>query len=255
MAGSFAVDRLERSTLAAADSFARFTLAEALEDGSAHDPLAAQAERVASAVLRATEEAWARERRAWSETVADVARTQVQMLQEATGRTLEQIRLHAVRQHEAWSHAVGEGCARLGKQIGEAGRQLGEQLTRAAQSVADALETAGAHGQNQVRLLHDALAAHAERLSMYVAQMQASRTEAQEVLQGLSALGQALNETLARTEHLTQLEQALARNLEVLVQAGKLDQALNTLTAAVHLLAARSTAVGMQQSSPDREAA
>ncbi len=255
MAGNFAVDRFERATLAEADGFARFQLAGLLSDPRGSDPVVHRVEQVTAAVMEATQRAWDQQRQAWSETVQHVAEAQVRMLQEAVSRTLEQLRLHAVRQQEQWGQAVEAGCNQLGAQIAQATNALSSQLQRTAQSLADALHGATQQSQQQLGLLHDALAAHAERLNSYIGQLQAAGATARDVMQRLEQVARSFVAMTDKAEQLSQLQRTLAQNIEFLVQSGKLDETLNTLTAAVHLLTARTASTGIGPGTPHREAA
>jgi hypothetical protein len=61
------------------------------------------------------------------------------------------------------------------------------------------------------------------------------------VAQGLAAQSSALHQLLQGEKYLLQLQAALQQNLEAVSSTGAFDQALHSLTAAIHLLTARAS--------------
>jgi hypothetical protein len=150
-------------------------------------------------------------------------RQNTQVLLDATEKLVQ-------RQAEVWSQALAAAEERWA----DAGRRQEERLTS---SLSAALtHTLEAHEQRLAALEQRALAqqtAAVERLhSLTAAQAELARAVADQT------------EALARLQdgggELTRLQETLARNLEALAGAGAFEQAVHSLTAAIHLLTARA---------------
>jgi hypothetical protein len=118
--------------------------------------------------------------------------------------------------------------------------------TKMTAALETALErTLQAHGQ-RLALLEKQTLEQGKGLLGQVASLTTAMGRQQETLgqtaQGLAALATTMAQLQEGEQQLIRLQETLARNLEVLTGAGSFEQAVHTLTAAVHLLTARATA-------------
>ncbi len=154
--------------------------------------------------------------------VVDVVRQNAQALLRATDEVVK-------RQAEVWARSLDE-----------INRRHAESAGRSQERMTAALEAA----------LERTLASHAERLAQ-------SDKVAGTLLEQVAALAASVaqqNAALAKLQegekHLLRLQETLARNLEALAGAGSFEQAVHSLTAAVHLLTARTGGSGLPVKRP-----
>jgi hypothetical protein len=170
-----------------------------------------------------------------------VVRQNTQVLLDATERLAE-------RQAAVWARALAEAEARWER----AGTEQMERLTAA---LAGALEqTLESHRQRLSALEDQSLTLHTdllERLGTMVAGVRESEREQQAALTQTIRAVAAQTEALARLQEdqqqLVRLEGALQQNLAALTGAGAFEEAVHSLTAAIHLLTARAGAPRLGQ--------
>jgi biopolymer transport protein ExbB/TolQ len=127
-------------------------------------------------------------------------------------RTTEQL---VQRQAELWGRSLAEAQ----QQWTATGRKQQEAITTALEGA-----------------LERTLASHARRLAELE---QHSARQGAALLERLTALTEALSRLDAGTAQLVRLEEVLSHNLSVLAGAGAFEQAVSSLTAAIHLLTTR----------------
>jgi hypothetical protein len=144
------------------------------------------------------------------------------------------------RQAEVWA-----------KTIEEADYRRTAEEKRQQERVAGALETALAqtlrvHADQVARLQKDAVEGSTrllEQLAVLAETVRSTGREQQgallQVAESVAAQATVLGDLQAGEKHLLRLEQALNQNLATLAGAQNFEQALHSLTAAVHLLTAR----------------
>jgi biopolymer transport protein ExbB/TolQ len=146
--------------------------------------------------------------------VVEVVRQNARALLRATDDLVQ-------RQADVWAKALDE----INRRHAGAAAQAQERLTTALEAALD-----------------KTLKGHAERLA-------ATEKAGGKLLEQVAALAAAVSrqhEALARLQegeqHLLRLQETLARNLDALSGAGSFEQAVHSLTAAIHLLTARAAA-------------
>jgi hypothetical protein len=155
--------------------------------------------------------------------VVDAARRSTEVLTDGVERLVE-------KQAVVWARALEEVNTR--RAVGD--REAQQQMTAG-------LEQA----------LERTLAAHEKRLTQVEQQAAAQTTQLIERLASLGKLAEVLArqaETLARLQegerHLIRLQEDLERNLDALTGAGAFQQAVHSLTAAIHLLTLHAAPTG-----------
>jgi hypothetical protein len=145
--------------------------------------------------------------------IADMVRQNAQEVLRTTDELVK-------RQSEVWA-----------KTLDEINRRHAESAAKAQERLTAALETA----------LERTLKSHAERLA--VTEKVSSKLLEQVALLAASMTQQsaALLKLQEGEKHLVRLQETLARNLDSLAGAGSFEEAVHSLTAAVHLLTARAT--------------
>lgn len=161
----------------------------------------------------------------------DAAATAVARLGETLARGTAKL---VDSQSQAWKTLETEAKARFDAVIADAEKRL-------AVSMQAAIEAAVNGWTDRLVEAHDRLvAAREDRL----AAVGGSLAEAVEVFgrqqAALAAQGELLSQVVAATRDLTGLERVLQANLETVTASGRFEETLATLTAAVHLLAARA---------------
>jgi biopolymer transport protein ExbB/TolQ len=164
----------------------------------------------------------------------DVVRRNTQVLVEATDKLVQ-------RQAMLWSQSLEEAR----RQWLQTGQQQQQQI---AQGLAEALDrTLDSHAKRlteQEQHSHQAAAQILERLHQVSTALTGSLQQQQAALAQLMQKVTEQTATLSRLaeggSQLAQVQQVLQQNLSVLAGAGSFDQAVSSLTAAIHLLTARA---------------
>ena len=137
-------------------------------------------------------------------------------------------------QAQGWQSLETEATGRLAAVLDEAEKRI-------AGSVAAAIETALNGWTDRLVEAHDRLVAAREDR---IAAVGGALAEAVEVFNrqqaAIAAQGELLSQVVDATRDLTGLERVLQANLETVTASGKFEETLATLSAAVHLLAARA---------------
>jgi hypothetical protein len=239
------VDRAERSLLGRLDQFATFQLLPLVQ--SIHPEAGPQApwDQLLERLFQATAQAWEQERHEWSRTVQQVARQQVQLLQEASGRLLEQLRLQAVRHHEDWQAGLEKLEQVQLRTAASAVEALSKEADRLVRSIAAQTERFLGVASHTVEELHGSAATLLRQLHQLSSSWNGQLHRLEAILgQGIDRFAQYLtkwDELCQRTGELQALQQALHQNLTALTTTAALDEAVQALTAAVHLLSLRAT--------------
>jgi hypothetical protein len=216
---SFVVERVEQNLLETVDRIAERELAHRFErvgggDGGEYLGIARQQTQV---LLKAVEQL--------VQTQADV-----------WAKTFEKTHQHQVRAAE-------------------------QQQTHVAQGLKSALETTlEAHQRRLAALEKQAIDQGAGLMERMTALANAIRDTGREQRDALAKVVTSLSgplETLAKVQEgekqLVRLEEALNQNLSVLAGAGAFEQAVNSLTAAIHLLTARAGSPGLRVLAPQED--
>jgi hypothetical protein len=168
-------------------------------------------------------------------------RQNTQVLVDATERLAE-------RQAAVWSRALAEAEGRWQ-------RAAQDQIERLTAALGGALEqTLESHRQRLSALEDQSLTLHTdllERLGTLVSGVREREREQHTALTETVAAVTAQTEALARLQQdqqqLVRLEAALQQNLAALSGAGAFEEAVHSLTAAIHLLTARAGAPRLGQ--------
>jgi biopolymer transport protein ExbB/TolQ len=167
----------------------------------------------------------------------EVVRSHTDVLVQATGQLVE-------RQAEVWARALGEAE----QHWAEAGVQQQARLTAALEAALQ--RSLDSHQQRLDELEQRALERYAAVLNHISEVAQSVRDTGREqqaalaqAAQGVVAQAEALAQLQQNEGQLVRLQEALYRNLEALAGAGAFEQAVHSLTAAIHLLTARAGAV------------
>lgn len=147
----------------------------------------------------------------------------------------------AARQAEVWATAFKEPEERTVRLLEQAQIQLTTALGQALDQTIDAYA-------NRLAALEQQALEQSTRLMTQIADMAAAiqqtgleQTEAlRQVAAGVAAQASALGQMQQDAATVTQLQTALQNNLTALADAGAFEEAVHSLTAAVHLLTARS---------------
>ncbi len=164
-------------------------------------------------------------------------------LRQNTAVLLDAMQKLVERQAEVWAKALAEADRRAA----EAGAKQQEVLGAALERALD--RTLQAHDQ-RLKVLEkqavDGTSRLLEDFGQVAVAVRNTGREQQEALarvaQGLAAHSSALHQLLQGEKYLLQLQAALQHNLETVASAGAFEQAVHSLTAAVHLLTARASA-------------
>jgi MotA/TolQ/ExbB proton channel family len=166
----------------------------------------------------------------------EVVRQSTQVLIEATGQLVE-------RQARVWAEALA-GAERRWAQTGS---QQQKQVTEALQAaLAQTLKAHEERLDDLERRALDRYSAVLDHLGGVATSLREAGREQQaalaQVVQGVATQAEALGRLQENEGQLARLQEALARNLEALAGAGAFEQAVHSLTAAIHLLTARAGA-------------
>jgi biopolymer transport protein ExbB/TolQ len=172
------------------------------------------------------------------------------------GEAVELVRRHTQTLVQALDQLVQRQAAVWAQSFEEAGRRqvkLEEQIgQRLSASLETALErTLEAHGRRLAALEKQAVEQSGALLERLAALASTVRDAGREQQAALAKVGQAVAgqvEAVARLhegeKQLLRLQEGLHQNLKALAVAGAFEQAVHSLTAAIHLLTARAGSVG-----------
>jgi biopolymer transport protein ExbB/TolQ len=161
----------------------------------------------------------------------EIVRQNSQQLVEATEKLVR-------RQAELWAQTVAEAD----KRRVEGAQAQQESLTAGLEM---ALEKTLEHHQQRLLALEkhslSQTAGLVEKLAMVAHLVQDQQAEMGRIAAATAAHAEVISRLQDSEHHLLQLQETLNRNLNVLAGAGSFEQAVHSLTAAVHLLTARAT--------------
>jgi hypothetical protein len=212
---SFLTERAEGGVLEEVDRVVDRELAHRFQRGDADlGPLAEGLRQNAAVLLDAMQHLVQRQAEVWAKTVAETDRRSA----EATAKQQEQLCVALQQALERTLVAHDQRLKVLEKQAVDGTTRLLEDFGQVAVAV-----------RNTGREQQEALA---------------------RVAQGLAAHSSTLHQLLQGEKYLLQLQAALQQNLEAVSTAGAFDQALHSLTAAIHLLTARASAPALPLQAP-----
>jgi biopolymer transport protein ExbB/TolQ len=204
---SFIVERAEQGVLDSVDRFADRELAHRFErSGTEGGEFVAVAKHQTQVLLQALEHVVQRQTALWSQALetTDVRRTEAeQQMHTRLSTAIERALEKTLETHT-------QRLASLEKQAAQENGKIVEQLGRLAGVVRDTARE--------------------------------QQTALAQITQGIGAQVEALTRLLEGDKNLRRLQETLNQNLTALAGAGAFDQALHSLTAAIHLLTARSGA-------------
>jgi len=205
---SFVVDRAEQGVLASVDRYADEQLAHRFERTGAEGGEFVEVVRQNTQVLvRATEQVVHRQAEVWAKAFTEAERQRAEAWQHQ-----QQLFSDALQTMlEGTLDAHGKRLAALEKQIVEHSAELLERLARFATALRDT-------GREQ-------------------------QANLAQVVQSVTAQAEALARLQEGEKQLVKLQEGLHQNLTALAGAGTFEQAVHSLTAAVHLLTARTVAL------------
>lgn len=208
---SFLVERAEQGVLDAVDRYADQELAHRFErTGTAGGGVVEAVRRSSEVLLRATEQLVQRQADVWAQTLAEVDRRR------AEGEARHQERLTAAFE-AALERTLDVHAKRL--------TALEKQTVDHCSALAERLEALAASIRLTGREQHEGLAQIAQSLAGQV-----------ETMEALARLQDG-------EKQLAQLQQTLNQNLTALAGAGAFEEAVHSLSAAIHLLTARTNPV------------
>ncbi len=212
---TYLVERAEQSVLERVDLFAEEQLGHRFTRLSPDSqPLVATVQHGTQQLLQATELLVRQQARIWADTLAEVDRRS----QEAQAYQQDQLAT-------ALESALGRTLAAHAQQLEQTQDQLLEKTSPLAQHLAALGETVrSATREQQAALSHSA------------GQLQVQ--------------AETLSELLEQGKHLVHLQGLLHENLSSLAGAGAFEQAVHSLTAAIHLLTARAIGSGTGPAGP-----
>jgi hypothetical protein len=204
---NYLVDRAEQSTLEMVDRYAERQLAHRFErPGQGEEAVAQVVRQNMQALVGTNEQLVRRQAEVWAEALAEVDRRRAE-----EGKTEQERFTQALEAalERTFQHHAGR-LAALEKQSVEQGSGLVKQIA----SLAAAIRETGNEQREALRMLNDRVIAQAKA----VAHLQESEKQ------------------------LRRLQDLLNQNLNALAGAGTFEQALHSLTAAIHLITARAGA-------------
>jgi hypothetical protein len=201
---SFVVDRLEQGALEDVDRYVDRHLAHRFERaGGAGDAVFDAVRQNTQVLLQASEDLVRRQAELWASTI-----------EEADYRRTEEEKRQQERLSGALEMALERTLQVHAEQVAALQKQAVEDSTRLLEQLAGLAETVRATGQEQQAGLR-------------------------QVAEAVVAQANVLGQLQAGEKHLLRLEQELHQNLTALAGAQAFEQALHSLTAAVHLLTSR----------------
>jgi biopolymer transport protein ExbB/TolQ len=203
---SFITERSEQAVLEQVDRFADRELAHRFERASAD-----------------------------SSEFTEVARRNTQVLVQAVDELIR-------KQTTLWTDAL----ARVDQRSSEASQRNGQQLSAGLQAAMD--QSLKLHAERLAHLEQQSMARCNQVLERLTAVLTATTELTQSQHAALSVVGDKLAERVDatvrladRTADLQGLEESLNKNLALLTETGRFEEAMHSLTAAIHLLTARAT--------------
>jgi biopolymer transport protein ExbB/TolQ len=203
---SFVVERVEGGVLEAVDHFADRRLAHGFERGDDGGEAGADVRRQTEVLLQAVEQVVERQAEVWAKALAEVDRRRV-----------------------------------------EADQRLEQRLTAAMETALD--RTLEAHGRRMTALEKQAVEGGSAAVERVAAQGRAvceagrdQQAALAKIVHGITAQAQTVLRLQESEKHLLRLQETLNQNLAALAGAGSFEQAVHSLTAAIHLLTTRAAA-------------
>jgi biopolymer transport protein ExbB/TolQ len=174
----------------------------------------------------------------------EVVRRNTEVLVQATEQLVE-------RQAAVWARTLEE----VDRRRADTDKQLHERLTNALEAALE--KSLQAHERRLTALENkvvDQGAGLVERLAVLADAVREANREQQlalaQVARGIAAQVEALVSLQENEQQLVRLQETLAQNLTALAGAGAFEQAVHSMTAAVHLLTARAAANGSGKQLP-----
>jgi hypothetical protein len=169
--------------------------------------------------------------------LVELVRQNTQMLVRATEQVVQ-------KQAEVWARTFAE----TERQRSEAGERQQKLLGAALEAMLErTLETHGKRLAALEKQMVDQSKDLLERMSAFASALKQSGQEHHEslarVVQSVTARTEALERLQDGEKQLVKLQEALAQNLAALAGAGSFEQAVQSLTAAVHMLTAKTVAL------------
>jgi hypothetical protein len=202
---SFLVDRAEQGVLEAVDGYADVQLAHRFERPSTGvNEFVEVVQKHSQVLIQATEKLVRKQAEVWSHALAEVERQRAEVDQRQ--QKLIMSALESMLERTLDTHV--KRLAGMEKQVVEQSAGLLEQLG----GLASTLRETGREQQAQLN----------------------------QVLQSATAQAEALVQLQGTETHLVKAQELLAQNLNTLAGAGSFEQAVHSLTAAIHMLTSRS---------------
>jgi hypothetical protein len=252
---SFLVERAEQGVLESVDLYADRHLAHRFERiGVESGPFTEAVRHHSQLVLQNCEHLVQRQTELWAKTLEDMdrRRAEAELRQQERLTTALETVLDRTRQNAAeWTEKLEE----LDRRQAEVGQRQQERLGAAVEAALEmtlrshAEHLAGVEKQTvqQCNAVLERLAALATAVRDGSRDQQAALAQ---VAQAVTAQVEAVRRLSEDEKQIVSLQETLDQNLAVLAGAGSLDQAVHSLTAAIHLLTARSAAVPPSRSGP-----
>jgi biopolymer transport protein ExbB/TolQ len=247
---TFLVERTERSLLARVDRLASGRLAHVFEQ---HDAQTSQylstLHGMAQVIFQATREAWREQIAAWTEAQRQATDQQIAAFGHATAQWLA-----AARHEESDRQAQRD---RQFQTLAERLEQLQSQSVRSQHNVVEILQEAGAALLRRAEEVEATRRQHQDAaLDGLLDTVAAVQHSLESALQSAGAAGRSLQAELARFAELLgrvcedggrlhDVQTALNQNLSALAGVAAFDEAVHSLTAAVHILSARTGRSGL----------
>ncbi len=233
----FLVDRQERLLLDQVDEATTAELAERFQTGGSADPVLHGVQQMAETVQSAVGEMAANVHDSVRAMAEDVQRLSLRLLKEQAelwSRTMQQ-------SHAQWNRLAEGHQQNLAAAMSES---LEVQLRRHAESIVEGELRLAAESRSHWSGIQTALESTTQQMLDVQRQLREQSDLARQVLQA--------------TGEVTSLEMALNHNLHKLAEAGQFEETLVSLSAAIHLLAARlgsedttqSVRIGLRRSDP-----
>lgn len=154
-------------------------------------------------------------------------------LQTASQATLQAVDATIARQMEGWNSALGS----LERQASEQQERQAKMWEELVSGLQKKIEAQDADRETRLVRLLDAVAAQQSEHRLH---MQDTTDQVQALQAGLLQVAESLSGITGGGAEMVALQASLADNLRVLRESQHLDQALHTLTGAIHLLTARA---------------
>jgi hypothetical protein len=175
----------------------------------------------------------------------DMVRHNAQIVLDATNQLVQ-------RQAEMWAHTLEE----VERRSAAAQTQQQKQLVAALEAaISSSLQQ---HAQRQASLEKQSLEQASGLLQQMAALADAVRDTGREQQSALAQVAESvadqaavLGQVQSGEQHLVQLQTLLYQNLQALTQTGAFEEAVHTLTAAIHLLTSRAGSFGPPSSLPN----